>query len=179
MGYEPYVNTPSRYARTFQAISPVHNLGNFFMAANTTGVAGDLVKYSTADDEITVATSGISAYQVAGFLMQDVKDLDAGAVKGYRNPYNTVEHLGGSVGVLQTNSIALTKRYVGTPTVGTRLTSAKLLNGQLETYSATANTGDPVAVVEAVTSSDTPSVEPAQFTGTAAPDFIRIRIYGL
>lgn len=179
MGYEPYVNTPSRYARTFQSLNPAAFIGNFFMLANTTGVAGDLMKYSS-EDTVTLTTSGVAAYQIAGFLMQDVKDLDAGSVKGYRSPFNTVEHLGGSVGILQQNGPALTKRYVGSPAVGARLQAAPLAGdtGKLATYAAL-NTGDPIAVVEAVTSSDTPTVEPAQFSGTAAPDFIRIRIYGL
>lgn len=180
MGYEPYSQNVSRYGRTFDALDPNAFIAPFFfMKANTTGVAGDLVQYETTEDTVGPAVSGILLYNVAGFLMQDVKDLDAGAVRGWRNPNNSVEHLGGSVGVLQSNGPAMTKRYVGTPAIGTRLTSAKDGRGKLETYHATQNTGDAVAVVEAVVSSDTPTVEPAQFTGTAAPDFIRIRIYGL
>lgn len=178
MGYEPYQQNVQRYARTFDSLNPNAFVSPFFfMAAATTGVAGDVVKYST-EDTVAIATSGTLNYQVAGFLMQDVKDLDAGSVKGYRNPNKSVANLGDSVGVLQGGGPAMTKRYVGTPAVGNRLAVDKLNSGKLEVYAST-QTGDPIAIVEAVTSSATPTVEPTQFTGTAAPDFIRIRIYNV
>lgn len=178
MAFEPYLQNIQRYSRTFNPITPNAFVSPFyFMAAATTGVCGDVVSYST-EDTITIATSGALRHQIAGFLMQDVKDLDAGPVKGYRNYNNTVEHLGGNVGVLQSNGVAETKRYAGSPAVGARLCVA--VGGHLRTYgSSTLETGDPLAVVEATVGSATPTIEPQQFSTAGGPDWIRIRIYNL
>lgn len=179
MGYEPYLQNVARYSRTFNVRTPNHFIAPFFfMAANTTGVAGHVLKYSTTEDTVQIATSGTLRHQVAGFLMQDVKDLDAGAVKGYRNLNNTVEHLGGNVGVAQGNFTADTKQYNGTPAVGDRLAVAKDNSGNVETYAST-QTGDAIAVVEATVSSAQVSLEPQQFSSTGGNAFIRIRTYGL
>lgn len=180
MGFSHYGEIAQRYSRTFNVADPnVVNKSFYFMAASTTGVAGDVVQYDTAEDTIAIATSGSRRDQVAGFLMQDVKDLDAGAVKGYRNMNNSVEHLGGNVSVLQDNTIAFTKRYLGTPAVGDRLMLDELDSGKLMTFDAN-NDGFELARVEATTSADTPNVEPTQLSsGGLAEDWIRIRIFGL
>jgi hypothetical protein len=173
----PYWNNiPQRYARSFD-VADVNFVGSpfFFMKANTTGVAGQLLKYETTEDTVSIATSGIKAYQVAGFLMQDVKDLDGGAVKGYRNLNNTVANLGDNVTVAQGKFIAFTKAYTGTVAAGDRLQVSKAGDGYLEAYSAT-NTGDVVAVAEAVSSSVTPTIEPQQLASASGKDFIRIRV---
>ncbi len=180
MGFEPYLNNVRRYGRTFQVLNPDHFVSPFyFMVAATTGVAGHVVQYhATQEDTVQLAVSGILKHQVAGFLLQDVKDLDAGPVKGYRNKNNTVENLGGNVGVmpLQPGSVCYTKQYTGTMTLGIRLTSAKNAGGNLEAYSATVNTGDPLAVVEAVTGSAQVSLEPQQLSAASGNAFIRIRV---
>lgn len=177
--FNPYLQNVQRYARTFQVLNPDHFVNPFFyMAANTTGVAGQVVKYGAAEGSVEIAASGTQNYQVAGFLMQDVKDLDAGPVKGYRNLNNTVANLGDPVGVLVgAGNICLTKCYLGSPAVGDRLAVAKNGNGYLETYAAT-QTGSPIAIVEAVSTAAITSLEPTQFSsaGTAP---IRIRTYNL
>ena len=175
--FNPYLQNVQRYSRTFQVLNPNHFISPFFfMAAATTGVAGQVVKYGTVESSVTTAGSGVKNYQVAGFLMQDVKDLDAGPIKGYRNLNNTVANLGDQVGVLVgPGNAALTKAYNGTPAVGDRLCVGA--NGYLETWVA-ANTGDPIAVVEASGDAATTSLEPTQFTA-AGTSYIRIRTYNL
>ena len=180
MGYQPYLQNVTRYGRTFQVVNPNHFVTPFyFMAASTTGVAGHVVKYDTQEDTIAIATSGSKAYEVAGFLMQDIKDLDAGPVKGYRNLNKTVENLGGNVGVLQgPGNVCFTKQYNGSPALGNRLTVAGDNSGNLAVYS-TLMTSDPIAVVEATVSSVQPSIEPQQYSTTGGKNFIRIRTYNL
>jgi len=180
MGYEPYIQNISRYSRTFDPLGPnKFTAPFFFMAAATTGVAGDLVSYSaTIENTVSQAASGVALTSLAGFLMQDVKNLDAGALKGWRNPNNSVVNLGDNVGVYQDNGPILTKRYVSAgATLGVTLTSAADGNGRLQATSATTNTGAAVGVIEAVTSTATPTIEPSQYGTAAAPDFIRVRIY--
>ncbi len=180
MGFEPYVNIISRYSRTFQVMTPNAFIAPFyFMKAAVTGVAGQVLKYDTLEDTVTVAGSGVTRDQVAGFLMQDVKDLDAGPVKGYRNLQQTVENLGGNIGVLQgSNNVCLTKAYTGSPALSNKLTVAS--NGYLRVYgSAALETGDPIAIVEATVSSTTPTIEPQQLTASNSPDWIRVRTYNL
>ena len=178
MGFEPYVQNISRYSRTFDPIMPNAFVSPFyFMAANTTGVQGDALQYSsTIEDTVQIATSGIASYQIAGFLMQDVKQLDTGSLKGWRNPNNSIVNVGDNVGILQTNGPAMTKRYSGTPTLLNQLTVDPSASGKLIVYTGSNNTTGQIAIVEAVSSSATPTVEPSQYGGTAAPDFIRIRI---
>lgn len=180
MGYEPYLNNVKRYSRTFNVRTPNHFVSPFFfMTANTTGVAGHVLRYSsTGEDTVIIATSGTKNYQVAGFLMQDVKDLDAGAIKGYRNLNNTVENLGGNVGVAQGYFVADTKQYNGAPGLGDRLAVAKDNSGNLETYAAT-QTGDPIAVVESLVSPNQVSLEPTQFSTAGGNVFIRIKTYNI
>lgn len=172
---------PTRYGRTFQVLSLNPNISPFYyMAAATTGVAGDVLKYTGSANEETVsqATSGALRHELAGFLLQDVKDLDAGAVRGYRNLNNTVANLGDNVGVLQDNVLAETKRYTGTVAVGDRLTVHK--EGILRKYGVAAlEGGDPIAVVEATVSSVPQTTEPAQLSSSSGNNFIRIRVYNL
>lgn len=180
MGFEPYLQNVQRYSRTFNVRTPNTFISPFFFMQGTqTGVAGHVVKYGTAgEDSITLATSGAKVSDIAGFLMQDVKDLDAGAVKGYRNLNNTVENLGGNVGVAQGSFVADTKQYNGTPAFKDKLAVAKDNSGNLETYAAT-QTGDAIAVVEATVGSAQVSLEPTQFSTAGGNTFIRIRTYGL
>lgn len=180
MGFEPYVNNISRYSRTFDTLDPNAFIAPFFfMAASTTGVAGDVVIYkTTGEDTLAPAASGALVHQIAGFLMQDVKDLDAGPVKGWRNPNNSVENLGGNVGVLQSNGPAVTKRYLGSPAYRDRLCVGQS-EGQLRTYGGSLETGDPLAIVESLTSHVTPSIEPTQYSTSGGNAWIRIRIYNL
>ena len=177
--FNPYLQNVQRYARTFQVLNPNHFVNPFFyMGALQTGLAGEVVKYGTVEGSVEKATSGVLGYQVAGFLMQDVKDLDAGPVKGYRNLNNTVANVGDPVGVLVgAGNICLTKCYTGSPAVGTRLQVSKTVGGFLEAYSAT-NTGDVVAVVEAVSTAAITSLEPTQFTSAGVAP-IRIRTINL
>jgi len=143
----------------------------------TTGLAGDVLSYST-EDTVTTAPSGSLRHQFAGFLLQDVKDLDAGSVRGWRNLNNTVANLGDNVGVLQSNESCETKRYTGTIAVGDRLQVAKGGQGKLEAFSAT-NTGDAIAVVESTVSSIPVGTEPQQLAAGAGVNYIRIRVYNL
>ncbi len=180
MGYEPNLQNVQRYGRTFNVRTPNHFIAPFFfMAAATTGVAGHVLKYAATEDTVQIATSGLLKHQLAGFLMQDVKDLDAGAVKGYRNLNNTVENLGGNVGVAQGQFTADTKQYIGTPAVGDRLQVASDNSGNLAVYNALV-TGDPIAIVEATVSSATVSIEPQQFAAASTGNaFIRIKTYNI
>lgn len=182
MPFNPNLNNVKRYSRTFLIENPNHFVSPFyFMVAATTGVAGHVVKYTAGkEDTVSLATSGTLAYQVAGFLMQDVKDLDAGAIKGYRQFNNTVENLGGNVGVLQgPGNVCLTRQYNGSPAYLDRLAVAKDNSGNLETYAST-QTGDPIAIVESVASAAQPTIEPTQFaTGGNGNAYLRIRTYGL
>ncbi len=179
MPYNPNTVTPQRYGRTFQVLSLNPNISPYyFMAAATTGVAGDLLKYHATDEEtVQLATSGTLRHQFAGFLLQDVKDLDAGAVRGWRNLNNTVANLGDNVGVLQDNALCETKTYTGSVAVGQRLVTAPAGQGKLVTYNSAINTGDPIAVVEAVTASVPQSTEPQQLSTSSGNNFIRIRVY--
>lgn len=178
MAYEPYSQNIKRYARTFDVIDPVAFIAPFFfMKASTTGVAGDAVIYSTAEDTVDIATSGALKYQLAGYLMQDIKDLDAGPLKGWRNPNNSVEHLGGNVGVYQGGGTVFTKRYNGTPAFKDRL-CVNTSDGRLTVFTSLM-AGDVLGTVESVAGAATPTVEPTQYTGTAGPDFIRVRLTAL
>lgn len=179
MAYQPYQQNIHRYARTFDVVDPnAFIVPFFFMAAATTGVAGDVIAYSTTvEDTVTTVSSGALKYQIAGFLMQDIKDLDAGPLKGWRNPNNSVEHLGGNVGIWQGGGVAFTKRYVGTPAFGNRL-CVNTSDGNLSVFTALM-AGDVLGVVEATTSSATPTIEPQQYTAGIGPDFIRVRISSL
>ncbi len=180
MAYEPYQNNVRRYARTFDVVDPNAFIAPFFfMKAATTGVAGDAVIYATSspEDTVDIATSGALKYQLAGWLMQDVKDLDAGPLKGWRNPNNSVEHLGGNVGVYQGGGTVYTKRYNGSPAYRDRL-CVNDSTGKFTVFTALM-AGDVLGVVEAVAGAATPTVEPSQFGGTAAPDFIRVRLTAL
>lgn len=173
MGTPTNTNFARRYSRSFDVVTPQSFTSPFFfMAAATTGSAGQVVKYGATEDTVEIAGLNATRYQVAGFLQQDVKDLDAGPVKGYRNLNNTVANLGDPVGVLQGFGVAFTKIYSGTPAVGQTLTSAA--NGYLLT--GVASGIDVLAVVEAVTSSISPSNEPAQTAAAAGNNYIRIRI---
>jgi len=176
MAFEPYVQNISRYARTFDPLMPNAFVAPFFfMAAGTTGVAGDVVQYGAADDTVTTAVSGVKQIAIAGFLMQKVSNLDAGSLKGWRNPNNSEANLGDNIGVLQSNGPAMTKRYVGTVARGNQLVVERTGTGQLEATYALAG-GDVMAVVEASTTSATPTIEPSQYGSAISPDFIRIRI---
>lgn len=179
MAYQPYSQSIKRYARTFDVVDPNAFIAPFFfMAAATTGVAGDTVAYSsTQEDTVTTVTSGALKYQIAGWLMQDIKDLDAGPLKGWRNPNNSVEHLGGNVGVFQGGGSVFTKRYNGTPAFGNRLV-VNDNSGNLSVFTALM-TGDVLGVVEAAASSATPTIEPQQYTAGIGPDFIRVRLSSL
>ncbi len=180
MGFEPNLNPVQRYSRTFNPLEPVFlSSPFFFMTAGVTGVAGDVLAYTATQDTVNLAASGALRHELAGFLMQDVKNLDAGPVKGYRNYQNSVENLGGNVGVMKSNVLAETTRVVGTPAIGTRLATAKDGKGKLEAYNAASNNGDPIAVVEANAGVNSASVEPQQFATATAPTFFRIRIYNL
>ncbi len=182
MPFNPNLNNVKRYARTFSVLNPEHFVAPFyFMVANTTGVAGHVLQYTAGqEDTVSIATSGALRHTIAGFLMQDVKDLDAGPIKGYRQFNNTVEQLGGNVGVLQgSNNVCLTKQYVGSPAYRDRLAVATDNSGNLQTYAAT-QTGDPIAVVEAVASAVAPTIEPTQLNPSQAGNaYIRIRTYNL
>ncbi len=173
---------PSRYGRSFNVLSQYINIAPFFfMASAQTGVAGDVLQYNgTNEESVTLAASGIVRHQIAGILLQDVKDLDAGAVRGWRNLNNSVANLGDNVGVLQgpVPFLAETKRYTGSVTLFGRLQVAKAGQGQLEAFSAT-NTGDAIAVVEATVSSVPQSTEPAQLSSSSGNNFIRIKVYGI
>jgi hypothetical protein len=176
MPYPLWNNIPQRYARSFD-VADVNFTASpfFFMKANTTGVAGQVLQYDTTEDYVTTAQSGVKAYAVAGILMQDIKDLDGGAVKGYRNLNNTVDNLGANVLVAQGNFVGFTKTYVGTVALGNRLQVSAVTPGYLAAYAAT-NTGDVLGVVEAVSSSTTPTIEPQQLaSGSTGNDFIRVR----
>jgi len=144
------------------------------MASSTTGVAGQAVEYGSTEDTVTLAGASTHRHQLAGFLMQNVKDLDAGPVKGYRNLNNSEADLGDSVGVLQGAAVAFTKTYKGSPAAKDLLSTDA--EGYLIVNSATSGT-EIVAIVEAITSSATPSIEPTQ-TSTTPTDYIRIRILG-
>lgn len=168
-------NIPQRYARSFDVIN-VNFVGSpfFFMHAATTGVAGMVMAYDTVEDYVNVATSGTTNYSVAGFLMQDVKDLDSGAVKGYRNLNNTVANLGDNVTIAQGNFAAFTKTYNGSPAFGNQLQVSTTRPGYLEAYAAS-NTGSVIAIVEAINSPQSPTIEPPQLATTVTgPQFIRI-----
>jgi hypothetical protein len=168
------VNFAKRYSRSFDVVNPqAFTSPFFFMAASTSGSAGQVVMYDTTEDTVKIATSGLDKFQVAGFLMQDVKDLDAGPVKGYRNLNNTTANMGDPVGVHQGYGVAFTKIYAGSPALKDKLG----VNGNGYLYSTSGNVAqsDILAVVEAVASSLTPSNEPSQ-TGASATDYIRIRI---
>lgn len=182
MPFNPDINNVKRYSRTFSVLNPNHFVAPFyFMVSATTGVAGHVLKYTAgAEDTVSIATSGSLRNEIAGFLMQDVKDLDAGPIKGYRQFNNTVEDLGGNVGVLQgTNNVCLTRQYNGSPAYRDRLAVAKDNSGNLETYAST-QTGDAIALVEAVASASQPTGEPTQFaTGGNGNAYIRIRTYNL
>lgn len=182
MPFNPEINNVTRYARTFIVRNPNHFVAPFyFMVANTTGVAGHVLQYTAgAEDTVSIAQSGALRENIAGFLMQDVKDLDAGPIKGYRQFNNTVEDLGGNVGVLQgSNNVCLTKQYNGSPAYRAKLAVAKDNSGNLETYAAT-QTGDAIAVVEAVAGAAAPTIEPTQLSPSNAGNaYIRIRTYNL
>ena len=174
----PYTVTPVRYARTFEAVNLNQYLSPFyFMKAATTGVAGHALRYHTDEDYVDIAVSGMLKHQFAGFLMQDVKNLDGGAIKGYRNPNNTVEQNGGNVGVAQGFVVAFTKQYNGSPARGDRL-CVNDSTGNLTIYSSLM-TGDPIAVVEATSSSVAPTVEPQQLSSASGNAFIRIKTFNL
>jgi hypothetical protein len=159
MGTPTNTNFARRYARSFDVVNPQAFVSPFFfMAASTTGVAGQVVKYGSTEDTVTQATLGDTRFQIAGFLMQDVKDLDAGPVKGYRNLQNTVANLGDPVGVLQGSAIAFTKAYNGTPAAKDVLVADT--NGYLAVGSGSGV--NILAIVEAIASSTTPSNEPSQ-----------------
>lgn len=179
MGYEPYLNNVKRYSRTFNVRTPNHFISPFFfMAAATTGVAGHVMIYSTTiEDTVTIAASGALKHTIAGFLTQDVKDLDAGAIKGYRNLNNTVENLGGNVGIAQGQFIADTKQYNGSPALGARL-CVNDSTGNLSTYTSLM-TGDPIAVVESLVAPNQVSLEPQQFSAASGNVFIRIKTYNI
>lgn len=177
MAFEPNLNNVVRYSRTFNVLDPNAAISPFyFMAAATTGVAGDVVKYDTQADTVAIAASGALSHEIAGFLMQDVKDLDGGVVKGYRNLNNSVVNYGDNVGIWQGRGTAETKRYYGTaPAVGNRLCVGTA--GQLRVYGGALEVGDPIAVVEATVGSAT--VEPQQLSTAGGNSFIRIRVYNL
>ncbi len=178
MPFNPNLQIPQRYGRTFQTLALNPKVSPyFFMAAATTGVAGDVVKYhSSLEDTVDIAASGVTREEIAGFLLQDVKDLDAGAIKGWRNLNNTIANLGDNVGVLQDNIVAETKRYIGSPAYKAVLGVGAA--GQLRVFNSGDN-GDPIAVVEAVTSSVPTGTEPQQLASSSGKEFIRIRIYNL
>ncbi len=166
-------NFARRYARSFDVVNPQAFVSPFFyMASATTGSAGQVVKYGSTEDTVAIAGTGETKFAVAGFLMQDVKDLDAGPVRGWRNLNNTVANLGDPVGVLQGFGVAFTRIYSGSMAVGTKLGSNSV--GYL---ASTNDSGVQVlAVVEAVTSSLTPSGNEPSQTGSSVTDYIRIRI---
>lgn len=174
-----YTNVAKRYSRTFEVSSTNKFESPFFvLAASTTGTAGQVVAYDTPEDVVKIAVSGSKNYQIAGFLLQDVKDLDGGNLKGYRNLNNTVVNYGDSVGVFQGGGVAYTKVYQGSCTLGTRLTVSSDGRGFLEPFTALV-TADVIGVVEAVTSSKAPSNEPQQFSSASGNDWIRVRIFNL
>ena len=176
MSFQPYVQNISRYSRTFDPLSPNAFVAPFyFMAGTVTGVAGDVVQYGTQDDTVTTAVSGVASTSVAGFLMQAVLNLDSGALKGWRNPNNSVANVGDNVGVLQSNTPCLTKRYIGSLVRGNAVTVDASGTGQLVVTSA-GNTGPTLGVVEATTTTTTPTVEPSQYGTAISPDFIRVRV---
>lgn len=178
MPYVPNTFSPSRKFRTFQTLSPTNTISPFyFMIAATTGVAGHALKYSTTDETVVqIATSGLLTYQFAGFLTQDVKDLDGQGVRGYRNLNSFTANLGDSVGVAQSNGLYETAQYNGTPTLGQRL-CVNDSTGNLTVYSALM-TGDPLAVVEATVGSVPTRLEPQQFSSAnTGNNLIRIRVY--
>jgi len=171
----PNTFVPSRYSRSFNVLGQNPRISPLFsMAAATTGVAGDVLAYNT-EDTVVPASSGALRYQVAGFSMQDVKNLDSGAVRGWRNLNNTVANLGDFIGVLQSNELAETKRYTGTPADFANLCVDSV--GMLRTKTAL-DTGDYFAVVESTVSSIPQATEPSQF-GTSATNYIRIKILNL
>lgn len=179
MGFTPNTFAPSRKARTFNYLDPNAFVSPyFFMAAATTGVAGDLLEYDTASavDTVKIATSGAQRQALAGFLTQDVKDLDSGAVRGWRNLNNSTANLTDNIGVLQSNGLIETTEYDGTLARGNRVAVGPLGNGNLAAYAAL-DTGAVLGVVEAI-GTQASSIEPSQF-GSTAKDLVRIRIYGL
>ncbi len=178
MPYNPNTFIPTRYGRTFQVLNQNPRISPmYFMAAATTGCAGDVLAYGV-EDTVAPAVSGALRHQIAGFLLQDVKDLDAGAVRGWRNLNNTVANLGDNIGILQSNELCETKRYTGSPAVKDRLCVDSV--GQLRTYgSSSLETGDPIAVVESTVSSVPVATEPQQKSTSGGPNFIRIKVYNL
>lgn len=179
MGFQPNTSYPTRYARTFNWLDPNAFVSPyFFMTASTTGVAGDLVEYNTAVevDTIKIATSGALRSAIAGFLTQDVKDLDGGAVRGWRNLNNSVANLSDNVGVLQSNGLIETTRVEGTLSRGNTVQASANSNGRLQAVDSL-TAGTVLGVVEAA-SVRASSNEPAQGSATA-DSLVRIRIYGL
>lgn len=176
MSFNPNTFSPSRYARTFNALDPNAFVSPFFfMAAATTGVAGQVVAYDLTGDEetVTIADGIVGPSGVAGFLVQDVKDLDAGAVRGWRNLNNSTANLGDNVGVLQSNGVVETTSYNGTPVRGDVVALGP--NGLLTTDHST----DPIGRVEATVDSVPASREPAQTSTAGGNSLIRVRVYGL
>ena len=171
-----WIQQVQRYSRSFEYVNTNAFVSPFFfMAANTSGLAGAVLQYGTLEDTVMIAVSGVS--QSAGFLTQDVKDLDSGAVKGYRNLNNTVENLGGPVGVLQgPGQVCFTRVYVGAPAYKDTLTvsSNSADGGAVATKGATWTSAS-IAVVEAVNSSQSITLETQQFSTTGNQAYIRIR----
>ena len=136
------------------------------------------MEYNTAAevDTVKIATSGALQDAIAGFLTQDGKDLDSGAVRGWRNLNNSTVNYGDNVGILQSNGLIETTRVVGTLSRGNKVQVADAGTGKLQAYDSL-TAGAVLGVVEAASVAAS-SNEPAQGTATA-DSLVRIRIYGL
>lgn len=183
MAFEPNTLRPRRATRNFDVLKGGIVNPNFFMKASTSGVAGQALKYDTTENTVDIAAARTSRYMLAGFLLQDVRDLSA--LNGYRNwTANSVANFGDAVGVVQGPTLVMTRTYVGSPVVGDLLEVDA--NGYLAVstvaLNATSASGLHVGIVEAVQDGELnpgTNIEPSQ-GGQTTPsnrNFIRVKLF--
>ena len=112
---------------------------NGFCSLATTGLKGQVVKFSSSDNVIAIAGSGAGD----GILAQDVVDFDGQLNSGYRDLAATTANVDDVVTMYQNGGLYESNVFVGTVSAGDELYSNA--SGYLEVFSSPAAGDEPIA----------------------------------